>query len=550
MADTKTSILLLEDDENLREVLQMTLEDADFEVTGCSDPDQAIEAARKRRFQLFITDVRMAGSTDGVGALVAIKAIRRTIRTIIITGYASEDVPVRAMKAQADDYLLKGDQGFCVAELLRVIRRVLDRSQPELAWTDRLRQWAALPHKIWIDSRLPQLEVERQSFYEQFFVGLRPGHLNPEQAYQVWRRLQDLELGFHCIAQVSQVKSLRAGYRALSDHLVAGQPLPEAPGVDRLTRGQVSHLVGLVRTGRVSIERLRLATILLLDPEARRQSAEAYACYCQLWGPLDPAVGEVDGHLDPRIGLIVAGHRVAEALEPVGDVQRYRVIPPAGQQPVLLEVIPVTAESSSALAREKARQTLRHGEKRDQHFWVLRDWDKREQTLSSWLRPGGCEAGDLVAGLRPLFESIYQANSQGLYDGGLNLSRVQLTARGPVVEDYSTYIPWRLFIERGKAVGGFQIFYIAPEVLQQSAGPPADQYSLGVMVYQLLTGSGPQDLAEILQARALLKAPTLQDAESLAPVLRKMMAPQPEQRFPNLGLAWRALWEAAQAKQG
>ena len=546
MSLSSASILLLEDDENLREILQVTLEDADFEVVGCGNPDQAIAAARKQRFQLFITDVRMAGSTDGVGALVAIKSIRRTIRTIIITGYASEDVPLRAMKAQADDYLLKGDQGFGIAELLRVIRRVLDRTAPELAWTDRLRQWASLPHKLWIESRLPQLEVERQNFYEQFFVGLRPGHLNAEQAYQVWRRLQDLELGFHRIAQAAQVTALRAGYRALSDHLIGGQPLPEVGSVDRLRREQITHLVQRVRTGQVPVEQLRLATILILDPEARRQSAEAYTCYCQLWGGPDEA-GQAETKIDPRIGLTVAAHRVAEALESVGDVQRYRVVPPSGSHPVLLEVIPVTAESSAALAREKSKQTLRHGEKRDNHYWVLRDWDKREQTLNAWLRPGGCDASELVAGLRPLFESVYQANSSGLFDGGLNLSRVQLTARGPVVEDFSTYLPWRLFIERGKAMGGFQIFYVAPEVLQQSAGPPADQYSLGVMVYQLLTGSGPQDLAEILQARALLREPDLQDAEKLAPILRKMMAPRPEQRYPSLGLAWRALWEAAQA---
>ena len=544
MAQSKASILLLEDDENLREIIQVTLEDADYEVLGLGNPDQAVEAARNNRFQLLITDVRMAGSTDGVGALVAIKSIRRTIRTIIMTGYASDDVPVRAMKAQADDYLLKGDQGFCIAELLRVIERVLNRAQPARAWMDRLRQWASLPHKLWVESRLPELEVERQNFYEQFFVGLRPGHLNAEQAYQVWRRLQELELNFHQISQTSQVKSLRAGYYGLSQHLIAGQPLAEVTTPERLRRDQISQLVSLIRAGKVSLEQLRLATILLLDADARRESAEAYACYCHLWGqPHQDSQGEA--RIDPRIGLVVAGHRVAEALEPLCDIQRYRVVPPSGSQPVLLEVIPVTPESSTALAREKARQQLRHGEKRDNHFWVLRDWEQRGQTLSAWLRPGGCEARELVGGLRPLFESIYQANQNGLFDGGLNLGRVQLTARGPVVDEFSTYLPWRLFLERGKAVGGFQIFYIAPEVLESTAGPPADQYSLGVMVYQLLTGSGPQHLAEILEARGNFREPTLADADKLAPALRKMMSPDPCQRFANLGLAWRALWEAA-----
>lgn len=545
MSAAGVAILLLEDDSNLREVLQLTLEDADYRVVAVGDPDQAIEAARKQRFQVFITDVRMAGSTDGVGALVAIKSIRRTIRTIIITGYASEDVPRRAMQAQADDYLLKGDQGFGAHELLRVIERVLARTEPQQAWTERLKRWAALPSKLLIESKLPQLQVEREEFFQQFFVGLRPGHLNPEQAFQIFRRLQFLELGFHKIAQVAQVRSLRTGYQNLSQHLLTHQPLMEVQQPDRIRRDQVARLVQRVREGKISMEQLQLASILLLDSEARRQSAEAYASYVYLWGAeVDQASGPLK--VDPRIGLCLAGHRVAEVLDPVGDVQRYRALAPDGGRPALLEIIPVTAESSAALAREQKRGSLRHGERRGDHFWVLRDLQEHQKTLQSWLRPGGFEPGELLAGLRPLFESIYKANQKGVFDGGLHPSRIHLTARGPVVQEYSTHLPWRMFLERGKAMGGFQIFYVAPEVLRSTAGPPADQYSLGVIVYQLLTGSGPQDLTEILQARANFREPVLNDAEKLASPLRRMMAPDPEQRFANLGIAWQALWQATQ----
>ncbi len=226
MTPAQTSILLLEDDDNLREVLAMTLEDAEYQVTACSRPEDAIAAAKAKRFQLFITDVRMAGSTDGVGALVIIKGIRRTIRTIVITGYASEDVPVRAMKAQADDYLLKGDQGFGIGELLRVIKRVLERQPVSASWGDRLRRWVFMPSRMLVEARLPELEQERQNFFDQFFVGLRPGHINPENAYQIWRRLQEYELQFHQISQPGQVDLLRNGYRALSQHLLTATPLP------------------------------------------------------------------------------------------------------------------------------------------------------------------------------------------------------------------------------------------------------------------------------------------------------------------------------------
>ena len=544
MTPAQTSILLLEDDDNLREVLAMTLEDAEYQVTACSRPEDAIATARAQRFQLFITDVRMAGSTDGVGALVAIKGIRRTIRTIVITGYASEDVPVRAMQAQADDYLLKGDQGFGIGELLRVIKRVLERAPVSAGWGDRLRRWVSMPSRLLVEARLPELEQERQNFFDQFFVGLRPGHINPENAFQVWRRLQEYELRFHQISQPSQVDWLRKGYRALSQHLLKATPLPEVDWKEQLNREQISRLVRQIREGKVHSEQLRLATILLLDPEARRNSAEAFACFQQLWG--SPDSGREPSPVDPRVGLTVAGHRVAELLDSRGDVERYRALSPqAGAAPRLLEIIPVTAESSAALARAKEQGSLRHGERRDNHFWVLRDWNTRQQTLSSWLRPGGRDAIELITNLRPLFESIYQFHSQGLHDGGLNLGRVHVTARGPVVEEFANFLPWRLFLERGKALGGVQVFYIAPEIFHNGLGAPSDQYSLGVMVYQLLTGSSTQDLTQLMQARFNGQTPDLADAEKLAAPLRQMVHHDPSRRFANLGVAWQTLRQAA-----
>lgn len=544
MTPAQTSILLLEDDDNLREVLAMTLEDAEYQVTACRRPEDAIAAAKARRFQLFITDVRMAGSTDGVGALVIIKGIRRTIRTIVITGYASDDVPVRAMKAQADDYLLKGDQGFGIGELLRVIRRVLERQPVSASWGDRLRRWVSMPSRMLMEARLPELEQERQNFFDQFFVGLRPGHINPENAYQVWRRLQEYELKFHQISQPGQVELLRKGYHSLSQHLLMASPLPDVEWKDLLTREHISRIVRQLREGKVSSEQLRLATILLLDPEARRNSAEAFACYQLLWGSEDNQ-GE-PSPVDPRIGLTVAGHRIAELLDSRGDVERYRALAPkTGSEPRLLEIIPVTPESSSALARAKERGSLRHGERRENHFWVLRDWHTREQTLSEWLRPGGYDASELVVNLRPLFEAIYQFHKQGLHDGGLNLGRVYLTARGPVVEEFANFLPWRLFMERGKAMGGVQVFYIAPEIFHDGLGPASDQYSLGVMVYQLLTGSSAQDLTQLMQARFNGQTPDLAEAEKLAPPLRQMVHHDPAKRFANVGVAWQALRQAS-----
>ena len=98
-------ILVLEDDKNLCTLLGESLEDEGYRVTLCSDPESAIKQARTTSYDLMITDVRMAGVVDGVGALQAIKRIRPRIRSIVMTGYADSAVPARAANIQADEYL-------------------------------------------------------------------------------------------------------------------------------------------------------------------------------------------------------------------------------------------------------------------------------------------------------------------------------------------------------------------------------------------------------------------------------------------------------------
>ena len=66
-------------------------------------------------FDLVITDVRMSG-VDGVDGFVLPKEKLPELRCIVMTGYADDEVPVRAIKIEVDDYLYKP---FQVAETWR-----------------------------------------------------------------------------------------------------------------------------------------------------------------------------------------------------------------------------------------------------------------------------------------------------------------------------------------------------------------------------------------------------------------------------------------------
>lgn len=105
----KEQILIIEDDEAFRKTLTNLLKKEGYSVTGVSDGFQAIEIAKEGLFELIIADVRLPKGMDGIEAVSRIKGIRpeAKIIVIVITGYANENAPVRALRMGVDDYIYK-----------------------------------------------------------------------------------------------------------------------------------------------------------------------------------------------------------------------------------------------------------------------------------------------------------------------------------------------------------------------------------------------------------------------------------------------------------
>lgn len=80
-------ILLLEDDDSLRSVLQDVLDEEGFEVDGCAKSDDAINLARQREYDLMVADIRMEG-LDGLAALTHVQSYRPSVHALVISGYA------------------------------------------------------------------------------------------------------------------------------------------------------------------------------------------------------------------------------------------------------------------------------------------------------------------------------------------------------------------------------------------------------------------------------------------------------------------------------
>ena len=100
------SILIVEDDPDVRAMLTRTLGCSGYAVDSAVDGVEALDKFRDNRFNLVITDVRLP-QMNGLQVLGEIKQADPRVPVIVITGYGSVQNAVEAMQGGASDYLLK-----------------------------------------------------------------------------------------------------------------------------------------------------------------------------------------------------------------------------------------------------------------------------------------------------------------------------------------------------------------------------------------------------------------------------------------------------------
>jgi DNA-binding NtrC family response regulator len=117
------SILVVDDDENLRWVTQTQLEDAGYNVTTVANGEAALSALDKQLPSLVLTDLKMPGMS-GIELLEQIRLREPDLPVVMITAFGTIQSAVQAVKAGAYDYLTKPiDQ----EDLLLVVNRALER---------------------------------------------------------------------------------------------------------------------------------------------------------------------------------------------------------------------------------------------------------------------------------------------------------------------------------------------------------------------------------------------------------------------------------------
>jgi len=124
-AEKNTSILLVEDEENLHEALKLNLELEGYTVTSVYDGAAALKAVEAEYFDLIILDV-MLPEMDGISVAETVRISNNEVPILILSAKNSSADRVLGLKKGADDYLTKP---FNLEELLLRVHKLIDKNK-------------------------------------------------------------------------------------------------------------------------------------------------------------------------------------------------------------------------------------------------------------------------------------------------------------------------------------------------------------------------------------------------------------------------------------
>ncbi|MEK7306471.1 MAG: sigma-54 dependent transcriptional regulator [Nitrospirota bacterium] len=122
---TNEKILVVDDEQSMRELLTIMLKREGYLVTSASNGEEAVKALNKDIFDLVITDMKMP-KVSGLELLRIIKEIAPQTIVLMITAFASTETAVEAMKEGAYDYLTKP---FKIDEVKLIINNALEKKR-------------------------------------------------------------------------------------------------------------------------------------------------------------------------------------------------------------------------------------------------------------------------------------------------------------------------------------------------------------------------------------------------------------------------------------
>ena len=117
------SILVVDDEKSLRDMLTIMLESEGYDVQTASSGEKAVKLVQDTEFDLVLTDFRMKRA-NGIEVLEAVKSQNPVTPVVLMTAYASAETAVEAMKKGAYDYISKP---FKIEDLQLIVKNAIEK---------------------------------------------------------------------------------------------------------------------------------------------------------------------------------------------------------------------------------------------------------------------------------------------------------------------------------------------------------------------------------------------------------------------------------------
>ncbi len=147
--DKSARILIVDDDESIRNTVKIILEDEGYTVDLAATGNEAIKMTQKTAYNVALLDIRLP-DMEGVELLKLIKDNVPRTRKIMVTGYPSMQNAITALNKNADAYLVKPVD---VEKLLNTVKDQLRQQEEE-------KNFSEMKVAEFIETRVKEISVD------------------------------------------------------------------------------------------------------------------------------------------------------------------------------------------------------------------------------------------------------------------------------------------------------------------------------------------------------------------------------------------------------
>ena len=267
---------------------------------------------------------------------------------------------------------------------------------------------------------------------------------------------------------------------------------------------------------------------------------------------------------DPFIGARLDDYRILQRLGEGGMARVYRAVPEDSMdetEAVAIKVMNQELAREPELVKRFAREKKVYEDMHhpnivkvlssgvyEQQFYLAMEL-VRGSTMRAYVLPGGLPVKKVLQLMTPVFEAVGYANKKGIVHRDLKPENIMITDQGKVkVMDFGLArgSNYSQVTATGSVLG--TPGYMAPEQIEGKLDIRSDQYALGVMLYEMLTGELPfydENPVTIIISHLTKPVPSLAakkpELVKLGPVVERMLAKDPEERYRDLDHALTSL---------